>query len=304
MPTSTDLTPTHLHRSLASQIVTLIRTERLSEGERLKEVELARRLGVSRTPIRGALLVLAATGVAQRVGSGYVLAKDGSRIAAGTVTPPPADGDVVYERLIADVMKGELPERVTENQIGKRYGQSRTAVAEAMVRLEREGVVRRAVGYGWHFEPLLRSETANEESYRFRLIVEPAALLEPSFAVDPEQARRIRAEHESFLASADKLPARVSIFEMNAAFHEALAAWSGNRFVQQAIRQMGRQRRLLEYQSYEARDRVVQSCREHLGILDALDRGDHVQAAQLMRDHLSRARALRFGADDQALSST
>ncbi|MGO4610998.1 GntR family transcriptional regulator, partial [Variovorax sp. 2RAF20] len=51
--------PTALQTKVASQILMAIRSGELTPGSHLKEVELAERFGVSRSPIRGALVYLA-----------------------------------------------------------------------------------------------------------------------------------------------------------------------------------------------------------------------------------------------------
>ncbi len=51
-----------------------IRGGRIRAGERLQEITLAEALGVSRTPVREALAMLASDGLAEQVGRGFVVA--------------------------------------------------------------------------------------------------------------------------------------------------------------------------------------------------------------------------------------
>lgn len=78
---------------------------------------------------------------------------------------------------------------------------------------------------------------------------------------------------------------------MNALFHETLVAWSGNRFLLQAIRQQNNIRRMTEYASFATIDmaRVRSSCSAHLAILDALADGDIDFAEALLSRHLNHA---------------
>lgn len=67
--------PRRLYQQIAEQISEMVRTEQLQPGERLPaELELARRLGVSRPSVREALIVLEMAGLVEvRTGSGAYL---------------------------------------------------------------------------------------------------------------------------------------------------------------------------------------------------------------------------------------
>src|SRR5258706_13376208 len=75
---------------------------------------------------------------------------------------------------------------------------------------------------------------------------------------------------------------------MNSRFHEMLAQFSGNRFVLQAIEQIDRLREFQEFASFTADSQaLVQSCKEHLAILDAIDARNREWASALMRRRLA-----------------
>jgi DNA-binding GntR family transcriptional regulator len=100
--------------------------------------------------------------------------------------------------------------------------------------------------------------------------------------------KRVREMHRRFIAAKASSRTANEFFEMNARFHEMIAGFSGNRFVLQAIEQMDRLRKFQELASFTADSRaLVQSCKEHVAILDAIERGDRDWAAALMRRHLS-----------------
>jgi DNA-binding GntR family transcriptional regulator len=103
----------------------------------------------------------------------------------------------------------------------------------------------------------------------------------------------MRARHGAVLAEPWDAASAVRFFEMNAAFHEGLAACSGNRFLLAAVRRQNQLRRLSNYRWGYGTERVAVSCREHLEILDRLEADDREVAAALMRRHLTGARDLR-----------
>ena len=62
--------------------------------------------------------------------------------------------------------------------------------------------------------------------YRFRIIVEPAALLEPGYQVDAEAFALHRRQQESLLHGNIVLLSRGELFRYGAEFHEMIVACS------------------------------------------------------------------------------
>jgi DNA-binding GntR family transcriptional regulator len=105
----------------------------------------------------------------------------------------------------------------------------------------------------------------------------------------------MRERHEAFFRGPWSESHSIAFFEMNAAFHEGLAAASGNRYFLAAIQRQTRLRRLSNYDWRHGRERVEVNCREHLEMLDRLEAGDMELAALLMQRHLDVASKLRSG---------
>jgi DNA-binding GntR family transcriptional regulator len=170
-----------------------------------------------------------------------------------------------------------------------RYGISRMRLMKILMRMSQEGWVERRPGHGWSFLPVLDTVEALDKSYRFRILVEPAALLEPSYQVDPIVFARLREEHEALLAGPidERMPFRM--FETGVRFHEQIVSCSGNPYFLDAIRHMNRLRRLIEYRVPVDPIRLDRY-REHLEIIALLENGDQAAASALLRDHLDRSR--------------
>jgi DNA-binding GntR family transcriptional regulator len=284
--------PTRLQQEIADGILRLLHEEGVAPGTHLTESVLADRLRVSRTPVRAALDRLAEQGI---------VARRPHRGVALLVPPPapadlPADGDPVEATMVLvarDRETGALPDAISEAELMRRYALGRAEVQRMLARLADLDMVVRKPGYGWLFVPSVLDDAVREESYRFRLVVEPAALAEPGFRLDPAFAADMRARHGAVLTEPWDAAAAVRFFEMNAAFHEGLAACSGNRFLLAAVRRQNQLRRLSNYRWGYGTERVAVSVREHLEILDRLEADDREVAAALMRRHLTRARDLR-----------
>ena len=63
MPINDAIARTSLHSEVTSRIRSFIVESRIRPGERVPEMEISKELGVSRTPIREALKVLASEGL-------------------------------------------------------------------------------------------------------------------------------------------------------------------------------------------------------------------------------------------------
>ena len=278
-----------LRLDLAAQIADLIQAEGHAPHTPLREESLAARLGVSRTPIRGALKLLQKSGHVYYKENAGVFVAPGAKGREGFRVPEQArPAEALYRKILADRGRRALADTVSEAELLARYKVPRSLLARVLLRIHGEGFIERRRGHGWEFQPLLDSPRAIAESFRFRAIVESAALLEPDFKVDATEVKRLRERHRKFIAAKSEARTAAEFFDMNARFHEMVAAASGNRFMLQAIEQIDRLRKFQEFASFTADSRaLVQSCREHLAILDAIDAGDREWAAALMRRHLS-----------------
>ncbi|MBU0723842.1 MAG: GntR family transcriptional regulator [Alphaproteobacteria bacterium] len=279
-----------LQAEIVGRLIAMLEHDRPALGSRLPEQSVAKQLGVSRSPVRLAMKFLEAQGyLASEHGRGFIVA----RLPEGGGPPadiPESRVATLHDRLLRDRATGILGSEVAEAELAERYAASRATLARVLARLTGEGLIERQRGHGWRFIEVLGSDEAYEDSYEFRIAIECAALRARRFNADPAKLAVIRQRHEAILAA----PAEVlsgQWFDTNAAFHEGIAELSGNRFYLQAIRHQNTLRRMLEYAEFSAmpRDRVEQSCREHLAILDAIESGDRAWAEALMRRHLSQA---------------
>lgn len=266
--------------------------EALEPGARLNENRLAEQLGVSRTPVRAALAHLAAQGFVERQPHRGVELRGRPPLPAAAAEEA-EDDEALLLRIARDRQRGGLPDYVSEMALMQFYGLGRPAIRQALERLAELGVVERKLGYGWRFPADVWDAAARQESYRFRMVIEPAAMREPGFALPPGWYEDMRARHEAFLAAPWTEGSSIAFFEMNAEFHEGIAAASGNRYFVAAMQRQNRLRRLANYDWKHGRERVEVNCREHLEMLARLHAGDVELAALLMQRHLDVASRLR-----------
>ena len=276
---------------LANQILDVIREARLEPGHHLREQQLADLIGVSRTPIRSALDLLAERGIVEtRKNHGFFLRKPFESLHRIEIEVPSTIDEELYTRLVRDRLEHHIPNSITQSEIARRYNVDRAALARTLSRLAEDGLIARKQGHGWTFLPTLDSLVSLRASYEFRLTLEPSGFLLPTFKPDLAAIERMRLQH-LYLASHPDIASISStqLFETDAAFHEMCSEFCGNAFFAQAIQYQNRLRRLLEFGSYFDRRRVREWCREHLAIIEAIAEGDAPLASTRMRAHLEQA---------------
>jgi DNA-binding GntR family transcriptional regulator len=276
---------------LANQILDVIRDARLEPGHHLREQQLADLVGVSRTPIRSALDLLAERGIVEtRKNHGFFLRKPFDSLHRIEIEVPSTIEEELYAQLVRDRLENRLSNSITQSEIARRYKVDRVVLARTLSRLAEDGLIARNQGHGWTFLPTLDSVISLRASYEFRLTLEPASFLLPTFRPDQAAIERTRLQHLFLISHPDIASVSSSqLFETDAAFHEMCAEFSGNAFFAQAIQYQNRLRRLLEFGSYFDSRRVHEWCREHLAIIEAVASGDLAQAASRMRAHLEQA---------------
>jgi len=285
-----DLGLSRLQADLVGRVVDDLVRQDYPLGHHLTEIGVSERFGVSRSPVRGALRYLEGRGIFRfEENKGFFLAVPARDIDRQSSGLPPSGQQALYLAITRDRTAKALPTSFSESDLMRRYDCSRALLSRVLTRMSEEGLVSRSKGHGWSFVPLLDSEEATTESYRLRLLLEPAGPLEPTFRADPGLLRRSRAAHQAVVDSGAEDITSTGMFDINAEFHEMLAAFSGNRFILQNMVRHNRLRRLNEYSAFRDRARMVLSCREHLGIINALLDDDRFWASTLLREHLTGA---------------
>ncbi|KAB0264414.1 GntR family transcriptional regulator [Microvirga brassicacearum] len=288
----TNPTVSNLQADLARQIVSLAGEKQWAVGQRVSDFTLAKQLGVSRSPIRAALVLLAEQGLLVHVpGKGYELARGQTGSEEIDNVAPPSQVETLYRNLMADRASGALADEVSEAELAERYGATRGALRKVLLRFAADGLAQRSRGHGWAFTESLVTDEVVSESYQFRLVIECGALRQPNFKVDQQELDSIRAAQKATLQSPAGTIRRDQWFRINAQFHETLVSWSHNRFLVQSVRQQNNLRRMTEYADFDklSGSRIYDACAEHIAILDAVRDGDIDFAEALLRRHIERA---------------
>lgn len=278
--------------SVAARILDLIREMGLPPGSHLPAQMLADRLRISRSPVNQALGLLHGKGLLHREPNrGYFLAQEielpAAQLAESLGLDEGGSISAVYFRVAEDRLQGLLPDTFSESLLKQRYDLTGAQLQALLHRMAQEGWVQKKPGYGWEFSPMLTTPESLLQSYRLRLALEPAALLEPGYRIAPDVLARCRAAELHLLKGGIKTDTADQIHERGVRFHEALVEGSGNPFFVDAIRRVNRVRRLLSYRSTQDRKRYRQHCEQHLAILDLLEQQRNEEAAAALHEHLA-----------------
>ncbi len=272
---------------VAEGVVQHIVAEDLPLGARLNEQALARRLGVSRSPVHAVLTHLADRGILERRSRrGFVLARRPEPVEDGEGGPGQVGPDL-YQRMMRDMMLNTLDRTISQSALMRRYGMGRHELLVTLRRMTREGLAEPAAGHGWTFVKF--DADVIQKGYELRLILEPEVLLDPGYAPDRAMLQRLRRDHIATLKDLSPAASWTDLFGLDARFHETLAEGSGNDFIVEVIKKQNRIRRLCEYLGYERRGRIEASLKEHLSILESVLDGDMQWASAQLRQHLQKS---------------
>ncbi len=280
-----------LSRKISNRLLNDIAAGTLSAGQHISAQQVANSYGVSRTPVREALETLEAQSVLIRQPNrGFFVSETLPSEIKNSLSKAPGHGLSDYQLLANCWLTDQIPEDVTEQFLRQRYGWTKAKVGDLLVRAAREGWAERKEGYGWRLLPVAKTPEAFDEIYRFRMAIEPSALLEPSFQLDRKVLDEQRRVQEGMLEMDMHISPGQPLLENGSLFHEAIIKMSGNPFFLMSLQRVNRMRRLMEYRAEANRARLIEQCTEHLEILTLLERGNIIDASDLMRQHLSGAR--------------
>ncbi|MDH4869411.1 GntR family transcriptional regulator [Pseudomonas sp. BN515] len=293
MTKSTEKKPRTNHLELARRIIELAQENSMGSGDALSEQQLARSFQVSRTLIRAGLNLLVEQGLAEhQAGRGYSLLADPASQALSPALPQ-AEEEELAASVLRDRMAGRLGNSISVSEIMRRYDIGRPAAQKVLSQLSENQVLERGPGQSWQFRPLLDNLTALEESLHFRMVMEPEALLAAGFNIDRQRLALLRDGTEDLLARPIERFDIEQFRELDISFHEMIATCSGNRFIGDALLQHQRLRRLPNLLPMVSVHRLQEALREHLRVIEHIERGQLEIAADLLRLHLRLSAAVR-----------
>ncbi|OEF17845.1 transcriptional regulator [Vibrio splendidus 5S-101] len=276
-------TITKLQQDLLFKVITRLKADNAKAGSSLNESSLAQQFEVSRSPIRAVLKHLSAQGITKVVPyKGSVLQTDAADIEiSGQDNDQQPRQEQLYLRVLMDLFFSELGQSFSEKDLQQRYDANRGEMQSVLRLLENDGIFRRSLGYKWQLDGVLNTLERHTESYRCRLIFEPAGLLEPTWILDGSDLEGCQERHVQAITNPESVNAS-QLFSLSAEFHEQLAACSGNRFLLSTMQQHNRLRKATDLVSMHIQSSVIKSCQRRLEIIElVLEGNNHVASTKL-----------------------
>jgi DNA-binding GntR family transcriptional regulator len=191
----------------------------------------------------------------------------------------------VYERLRDEIVSGALRpgEQLVEARIAEQLGVSKTPVREALIRLQRDGLVA--------IEPYRGARVLEPSADDVREILELRALLECQIARDLAAERppgALAALEASIARSREALAAgrTADLLDALTEFSDILAGACGNSRMAKLLVDLRSVLLLIGSTSLRAPGREGRSIEEHERILAAIRAGDPDAAAAATADHI------------------
>jgi DNA-binding GntR family transcriptional regulator len=194
----------------------------------------------------------------------------------------------IAQRIIEAVLAQRLAPgtRLGEQSLSILFDCSRTLVREALVRLAARGIVTVSSRRGWYVVQPSHEEA--REAFEARRVIE-TGLIRRTPLVDKSQLRRLRQhlrQEQAALKGSDVGHRSYLLGD----FHVCLAECLGNQLLADTLRDFTARTTLIAM-LYQSTHDAVQSCQDHVSIVDALERGDIAVAERLMEAHIGQVQA-------------
>jgi DNA-binding GntR family transcriptional regulator len=194
----------------------------------------------------------------------------------------------IAQRIIEAILAQRLAPgtRLGEQSLSMLFDCSRTLVREALVRLATRGIVTVSSRRGWYV--LQPSHDEAREAFEARRVIE-TGLIRRTGPVDKAAVKRLKQhlKQQQDALKGDDVGQRSYLL---GDFHVCLAECLGNQLLADTLRDYTARTTLIAM-LYQSTHDAVQSCQDHVAIVEALARGDVAQAERLMEEHIGQVQA-------------
>lgn len=191
-----------------------------------------------------------------------------------------------YEAILDRVLSGALPSGtvVSEVELARTLGVSRTPVHLAVTQLAREGLVEHRAGLKPRVARFGKEDLV--EIYEMRLLLETAAVERAAEHLDPKVLTELLRGAEQLISDASESASWTrKTLDFDVEFHDALASAGGNRRLREEIAKYRLLVRAFCRMTADAKT-LLAALKEHLAVLKALQGRNPAIACQAMARHI------------------
>lgn len=194
--------------------------------------------------------------------------------------------DEVYDQLVKAIMEREIgpDDRLVQEKLAAELDISRTPVREALLRLEKEGVLHLANSGGFRLSRISEDET--RELYQARAAIEGQAARILTVRNDTSELDGLRA----LITKTEDLknPSTRDYFIANRTIHRAFMEAAGNRFLLEMFDMIwGRAMAFHLFAAIENAD-IAKSLGNHIELVDVIATGDRSAALEAFTAHIQQ----------------
>ncbi|WP_328412059.1 GntR family transcriptional regulator [Nocardia sp. NBC_00403] len=195
----------------------------------------------------------------------------------------------ISRALRAAIVSGEMEPGVVYSApaLGARFGVSATPVREAMLDLVKEGLVDVVPNKGFRVTEIGESDL--DEITELRLLIEPPVVRQVTRHIPAEDLPVLRELAQVIVDCANE-GNLVEYTEADRVFHLRLLSYADNTRMTNLVSDLRAHTRLFGLSSLLERGELVDSAREHLDIVDIIERRDSRAVERLMRNHIRQTR--------------
>lgn len=191
----------------------------------------------------------------------------------------------VYETLRQRILDWELAPGapLSENDLSRQLGGSRTPVRQAIQQLTREGLVRAMPGRGAFVAEISLGDIV--ELFEMREILEAGAAVQAARAPSRDSLLPLEQEFQDSRAGIND-DDNSAYYDVIKRFDREVLVLCGNRRLARALEEIWAQVRRLRHMAASDGTRLAETVDEHIGILQAIVAGDEALAADRVRRHV------------------
>lgn len=197
----------------------------------------------------------------------------------------------LYEQLKKEILEGAIAQGqpLTEEELCRRFGVSRTPVREAIGMLIDEGLLTKIDHRGVFVSPISVQDVY--ELFQVREILELACVRLAYQQIPVDELNRFEGEFRAMREAATNGETSLELeTNLDRSFHLALAHYSGNSLLERLMEMLHDQDQRIRMMATRLPKRFIETADEHLEIVQALKDRDLDHAIKAVQTHLENAR--------------